>query len=418
MGKGAVGMLAGYWPDGVNRYLAVPGLYLDEAIITRPAKKFPDKVAVEYAATRVTYGQLATEMNKISGKILSLTEGKNLRIALSISNPLELLKVFFGALGAHCPVFIVDFSTQPEALQKQMAAFGLDLLITDLKDRSQVSGAGNKMKTISIEELYQLEESTAPIEKKLEAKSHCIAIVGRDGHICYHSHYSFLAGAISWSAFVPIGEHEVVLNLQPLHTWEGLFGLLPALHRGASCLLGSLDDTERLATSIMAHHCNYTWLTQQQARNILKQPHSDLVAAIGENLSGVFVSVSGSFSPRSRKNLRIMLGDIPVLTVFGFPEAGPVLASHPTWYLNDSVGIPISNVDVWPINPETGNPLLVPWEAIEYAEVGIKSPMVAAGFQSLEDKEAQIKEGWLRSRMVASMDPNGIFYFRPELVRK
>ena len=418
MGKGAVGMLAGYWPDGINRYLAVPGLYLDEALIARPARKFPDKVAVEYASTQMTYGCLATEITRVSGKTLSLTKGKNLRIALAISNPLELLQVFIGSLNAHSLVFLPDLSAPVSAMQQQMAAFAPDLLITDGKDRNQVTGWGDKIKAITVEELFQLEESTATVEKKLDMKSPSIAVVGRDGHICYHSHFSFLAGAISWSAFVPIREEDVVVNLQSFHTWEGLFGLLPALYKGATCLFSSLEDPEKLATSIMDHHCKYTWFTPEQVIRMLKQPDTDLVAAISENLSGVFISVSGSFSPRSRKNLRAMLGDIPVLTVFGFPETGPALASHPTWYLNDSVGIPISNVDVWPINPETGNPLLVPWETIEYAEVGIKSPMVAAAFQSAGDKEALVRDGWLRSRTVASMDPNGIFYFRPEFSRK
>lgn len=411
-------MLAGYWPDGINRYLAIPSLDLNEALIARPAKRFPDKVAVEYASTQITYGQLATEITGVSGKILSLTKGENRRIALAISNPLDLLQVFIGSLNAHCQVFLPDLPAPASAMQQHITAFAPDLLITDEKHISQVTGWGNKIKAITIEELSRLEGSTDQVEKKPDVKTPSIAIVGRDGHICYHSPYSFLAGAISWSAFVPIREEDIVVNLQPLHTWEGLFGLLPALYKGATCIFSSLEDPEKLTTSIMAHHCKYTWFTQEQAIHLLKQPHPDLVTAISDNLSGVFVSVSGNFSPRSRKNLRAMLGDIPVLTVFGFPEAGPALASHPTWYLNDSVGIPISNVDVWPINPGSGDPLLVPWETIEYAEVGIKSPMVAVAFQSSGDKEALVRDGWIRSRVVANMDPNGIFYFRPEFTKK
>ena len=80
------------------------------------------------------------------------------------------------------------------------------------------------------------------------------------------------------------------------------------------------------------------------------------------------------------------------------------------------MGIPVTNVDVWPLYPATGNPLEVPWEAIEYGEVGVKSPMTAAGYHLPEEKEKRVRDGWLRTKIVATMDPNGLFYIQSKII--
>lgn len=414
MGKGAVGLVAGYWPEDVYRYLAVPSMYLDEALVMRPAKRFADKMAIECGSVRVTYQQLADETDRISKSVLSLTEGKNLRLALLAHDPPQLLPLLLGVLRAHCLVLLPDISGPGAVLQQQIAEFAPDLVITDEKTTNLTSVLPEKVRVISVAELSQTAETTAKVQKRLDMKAPCIAVAGSKGHICYHSHMSVLAAAMSWSAFLPLKEEDSVLSVQPLHTWQGLCSLLPVLFRGATCIFGAVEDPEKTATSVIAHHCTYTLFSQEQARKLFEASHSSLVDALSRYLTGFLVSVPGHFRPRSRKLMRNWLRDVPVLTVFGFPEVGPVLASHPTWYLNDALGIPVSNVDLWPLNPVTGNPLLVPWEAIEYAEVGIKSPMMAVQFPISGTKEAEVRDGWLRSHLVAGMDPNGLFYPRPE----
>lgn len=418
MGKGSVGIVAGYWPDDVYRYMAIPSIYLDEALVTRPAKRFPEKTAVQFDSSKLTYQQLAAETDKAARAILSLTEGKNLRVTFLLTSPLEFLPVFIGALRAHCMVQLPDLSAAPEGLLPQISAFSPDLVIMGDKMDKKITTDGQKTRTLSLAELYQLKPGTSRVLKRLDMKGPSVALAGREGKVFYQSHQSVLAGAISWSAFIPLDEKDVVLNLQPFYTWEGLYGLLPVLFKGATCHMASLEDPEKLACSLVSQNCSYTWLTQEEARKFLREPQHNLINKLKTTLSGLFVSVSGSFRPRSRKLLKNLFGGVPVLTVFGLPEAGPVVASHPTWYLNEAIGIPVSNVDLWPLNPQTGNPLLVPWEAIESAEIGIKSPMTAVAFSSPEEKGVQVREDWLRSYLIASMDPNGLFYPRQEFSPK
>jgi len=136
-----------------------------------------------------------------------------------------------------------------------------------------------------------------------------------------------------------------------------------------------------------------------------------VVQAFRESLQGLFVSVIGPFTAAGRRRLKGLLNK-PALLTYGSTESGAVLSSHPTWYLDNAVGMPITNVDVWPLNPATGNPLEVPWETIEYAEIGCKSPMTVAEYQSPEERERYVRDGWSRSWIVATMDPNGLFYLK------
>jgi hypothetical protein len=90
------------------------------------------------------------------------------------------------------------------------------------------------------------------------------------------------------------------------------------------------------------------------------------------------------------------------MTLLGRSDLGPIVASHPAWYLNDAAGIPLPSVDLRPLNPTDGQPLNIGWEVVDSAELGVKSALAPAG--------GTIVEGWLRSGLIAQIDPTG-FYF-------
>jgi long-chain acyl-CoA synthetase len=236
----------------------------------------------------------------------------------------------------------------------------------------------------------------------------------KGGRLVYHSHKSLLAGAVSWSSFVPLKAEDVTLALEPLYTWEGIYSLFPVLFRGGTCLIGSLEEPERTADAVGNHHPGFAIISRREAAELYRSGYGSVVQAFRENLRGLFVSVDGPFTAAGRRRLRNLLNK-PALLTYGSAQSGPVLASHPTWYLDDAVGIPLTNVDVWPLNPANGNPLEVPWETIEFGEIGAKSPMVALDYETPEEKDKYVRDGWLRTWVVGTMDPNGLFYLQSKV---
>lgn len=414
MGKGAVGLTAGYWPEDVYRYLAIPGITLDDGLMARPGKRTPDRPALIGHQGPLTYKQLIADADQVMKATLACLDGKGNRVAMAMADPLELTKAVFGALKGRCVVFLVNLSAPAQELSAQLEQFKPELMIADDASRRTLAASLQGVRIVSLLELQEMKSTVGPPRGRMDLGAPALALAMEGGGLAYHSHKSLLAGAVSWSTFVPLKAEDLVLAAQPLYTWEGLYGLLPILFRGGSCLVGDLQDPEALARGVTEHRPIYTILSRPGARLLYQSSHKALVQAFKESLSGVFVSTRGPFTAMGRLRLKNLLGK-PALLAFGSAEAGPVFSSHPTWFLDTAVGIPVTNVDVWPLNPANGNPLEVPWEAIEYGEVGVKSPMTAVDYHSQEEKEQRVKGGWLRTKIVTTMDPNGLFYIQSKI---
>jgi len=412
--KGAVGLTAGYWPEDVYRYLAVPGISLDDGLVARPGKRTPDRPALIGHQGPLSYKQLIADMDLIMKAVLACLEGKSGRVVVAIADPLDLMKVVFGALKARAVLFLMNHALPPEAIAAQLQQFQPDLAIVDDAFRRLVQTSLEGARTVSLSELRETKPAAAAPRGRQDLGAGALALAMDGGGLAYHSHRSLLAGAVSWSTFVPLKTEDLVLAAQPLYTWEGLYSLLPILFRGGTCLAADLQDPEKLASLVREHHPIYTMLSRPEARLLYQSTHRSAVQAFKESLQGLFVSTTGPFTALGGLRLKNLLGK-PALLAFGSAEAGPIFSSHPTWFLDTAVGIPVTNVDVWPLNPANGNPLEVPWETIEYGEVGVKSPMTAADYHSPEEKEKRVKGGWLRTKIVTTMDPNGLFYIQSKV---
>ena len=414
MSKGALGLTAGYWPEDVYRYLAVPGIALDDGLVARPGKRTPDRPALIGRQGPVSYKQLSADIDQVMKTVLTCLEGKPGRIVIALNDSVDLVKVVFGALKARATVFLMNLSLAPENLAPQLQKFQPDLAIVDDAFRRVIQSSLEGIRIVSLPELRESKPAAAAPRGRQDLAGPALALAMDDGGLAYHSHRSLLAGAVSWSTFVPLKTEDLVLAAQPLYTWEGLCSLFPILFRGGTCLVTDLQDPDALAQGVKEHRPIYTMLSRPAARLLYQSTHKSVVQAFRESLHGLFVSTTGPFTAIGRMQLKNLLGK-PALLAFGSAEAGPVFSSHPTWYLDTAVGIPVTNVDVWPLNPANGNPLEVPWETIEYGEVGVKSPMTAADYHSPEEKENRVKGGWLRTKIVATMDPNGLFYIQSKV---
>ena len=412
MSKGAIGLTAGFWPDDIHRYLAIPGLSLDDGLVSRPGKRHPDHPAILSYEGIITYKQLSVDMDRYMKAILSRTDGNSARVAIAMRQPLDLVRVTFGALKGRCTIFLTDPSSPVDKLKTHLDQFAPHWILTDDSEfKKKVESLGQETPIVSFPDLEGNGATFAQPRSRLDLQAPAIALSTEAGRLVYHSHKSLLAGAVSWSSFLPLKAEDMMLGLQPLSQWEGLYALLPILFRGGSCFLADLDDPERLARSVLEHPPCFTILPRMEARRLYDSSYWPLVRAFRDTLRGLFVSVTGPFTALGRRRLRGLLNK-PALLTYGAAELGPVFSSHPTWYLDAAVGMPITNVDVWPLNPENGNPLEVPWETVEYGEVGVKSPMTAVGYQTAEDQERYVHGGWVRTKVIATMDPNGLYYIQ------
>lgn len=424
MSKGAVGLTAGYWPEGVYRYLAAPGLSLDDGLIARPARRRANHPALIRGDRRLTYRELSEEVERAKNGIVACLEGDAGRVALLLRDSLALVTMVMGVLRAQASVLILNPTHSPPELGLQLARFGADLLVVAEEDGPAAGGFAGGVKTVFVPgsgpdsvSIAGLPEGTSRgggKRARLDLRAPTFAIGTAGGGLVYYSQKSLIAGAVSWSAFVPVTADHLVLSLRPLYNLGGLYCLLPVLFRGGTCLLADQQTPAEQADSVSQHHPHHTILPYAEADKLYRSSHAPLLRALRERLGMLFVAVNEPFKAGLIKKLERRLGK-PVLTLWGSLQTGPTLANHPSWHLPQAVGIPVSNVDVWPLNPADGKPLEVPWEAIEFGELGFKSPMAAVRIVSADGQVDEPGEDFVRSRLVASMDPNGLFYLEAKV---
>jgi len=367
-------------------------------------------VALVTTAGAVTYADFNARVQRMTQGLVARLAGNRYKVALAVKPTLACVEAFFAALSARCLVLILDPDAPEGTLAEQIRRFAPDLLIVDEGSRSKVEALRGAMGIASGPELLAGETKEGAEKGPLDLREPAVALPAKEGLLAFHSHYSLIAGAVSWATFMGMTAKDVSLVLLPLHTWEGLYAVLVPLFLGGSALLGDWEDPDPLVDLIEGGRPTYVLLNEGQALEMARRPWRPFTEALAGSLRWGFVSVQGLFKARHRKRLRDLLRK-PILTLYGLAETGLALASHPNWYIDEAVGLPLTNVELRPANPETGLKIEVPWEMLEYAEISVKSPLLMHGYDSPPATEAKLQEGWFLTGDLASMDANGLFYF-------
>lgn len=377
MSKGALGVLAAYWPENTARYAHVPLERVTQSCIHKAAASWPDAAALVALDRTVRFAELSEMVRAGAATLRALTE-PDARIAVLAADPVEQLLGMLACLEADrlCWLGIRD----PTSIEQ----FSASLVIAD-----EPIGAHP---TISPRDLFADGHAAPPVRADL--KRPVLALAHPDIGEVVHNHKTLVATGIAFGSFFMLEPAAEVLLLEPPDDWLGIAAVLGTWNRGGMVRVGWHPDapvyTERVDYAVVS------WETALDRFVRENQP----VPRAGV---GVIAGTSGRFSVSRRRRLARRLGT-PVLTVLGRNDWGPVLASHPTWFLDGSPGIPLPNVDLRPLHPVNGGELAIGWDAVEEAEIGVKSSLAPAG--------GELSGSWLRTRLVAGIDTTGFYFLR------
>jgi acyl-CoA synthetase (AMP-forming)/AMP-acid ligase II len=381
MSKGALGLLSAYWPEDTPRYAHVPLKFVGDTTIYPIAASSPDRVALVSAAGTLTYGELAARARAFGESLRSRVE-RGARVAIALTNPVEMLIALFGAFEADALTFPHLGSPPKEVLD----AFVPDLVVGENSPDTAASKA-------------TFEQIMAGPGKarsgRPDFRTPILAMARPDGHgETLHNHRTLVAMGISIGAFYLLAEDITLALLEPPTNWCTLAMLLGAMNRGATIYAGWDGSLQHLPAKLDYAVCGW-----DRAGLLLDEGPAEVLA--GRIAAGLIVGIERPFSTSRRMRLaRRIRAD--VLTLLGRSDLGPIVGSHPAWYLNDAAGIPLPSVDLRPLNPTDGTPLNIGWEVVDSAELGVKSALAPAG--------GTMVDGWLRSGLIAQIDPTG-FYF-------
>jgi hypothetical protein len=378
MGKGALGQLAAYWPEDTARYAHVPLKRVGEITLHASAATTPENAALVTSSGAVSYAQISENVKKLAASLRGRLQ-KGSRVAIALAEPLELVTALFACFETE----MLAYASAGEIPESTLGLFGADLAL---------GRSGEK----AVEFAALLAEPGSEKSERPDFKKPLVAFAkpDRSGEIL-HNHKTLAAKAIAVGSFFMIDAETQILLLDPPTDWLSLAMLLGAWQRGGTVWAGwgtgLANPPERVDYLVTS------WAGAMQ--RFVDAPPRIPRLRIG---AGALVGVEGPFSVSGRRRLARRLGT-PVLTVLGRNDLGPVIASHPTWFLDDAVGIPLPNVDTRPLNPANGEPLNIGWDAVESAELGIKSAHAPAGGTLVADN-------WIRTGITAEIDPTGLYF--------
>lgn len=376
MSKGALGLLSAFWPEDTPRYAHIPLKTVSDATIFPVADGSPQRPALIGGAGPVTYGELAVQIRSIANALRARVD-QGARVAIGLSDAAQLIAAMFGAWESGA----LAFAHAGPLTQETLDAFAADLVIGD--------GEGQTSFDALMSGAQKERSGRADFRKPILA----MANPNRSGEVL-HNHRSLVATSISIGTFYLMAEDVTVALLEPPTNWYSLAMLLGAIHGGATVWAAWDDHAVNLPARVDYAVCGWNRMGA-----LLDDATGEKLA--GKIAAGLVVGVEEAFSPARRMRVgRRLRADI--LTLFGRSDLGPVLGSHPAWYLHDAAGIPLPNVDLRPLNPGNGEPLNIGWEVVDSAEIGVKSALAPAG--------GTIISGWLRTGLAAQIDPTG-FYF-------
>jgi long-chain acyl-CoA synthetase len=128
-----------------------------------------------------------------------------------------------------------------------------------------------------------------------------------------------------------------------------------------------------------------------------------------DDLRSVKICVSGAAPlPREVQEKFEQLSGGRLIEGYGLTESSPVSHCNPIWGLRKSgtVGVPLPDTDVRIVGEESLDPLPIG----EIGEIAIRGPQVMAGYWDRpEESAAVLRDGWLRTGDLGTMDEDGYF---------
>jgi len=442
--------LASY-DDNVSHHIDYEDICLPD-VLTRTATRFPDRVALVYEGTSLTYRELDTLVNRFASFLCSLGIKKGDVIAILLPNLVSTVVAYYGGLKAGAVVVMNNPLYTDYELEQQFRDSGARLLITlDLLAERMIA---LRKKTPIREIIYTTVGDYLPFPKgtlfrlfgkhkglstKVSPASHVYrwhdCLTGNDSDddfpaldVSDVAMYQYTGGTTGISKGVILTQGNLTRQIQQFIAWapewakhhETMMGALPFFHMfglsttmnlsiyvGWTSLLIPRPDTRHLLQAIERYRPTLATLVPTMIIGMMNDARFSKMdfTCFKEVVSGgapIPLDVIRCFEANSGAS---------IIEGFGLTEASPVTHVNPVGgkpRKPGSVGLPFPDTDCRIVDLERGTIDVPPGEA---GELLIRGPQVMQGYLNMPDETRHaLRDGWLFTGDIAKMDEDGYFY--------
>ncbi len=421
------------------------------AVVTEPAKRYPQNVSIHYQGRNFTYSELDDLSSRFASALVSLGVKHGDRVGIFLPNAPQFVFAFFGTLKAGAIVVSNNPLYKERELEHQLNDSGAVVIVasndvvkgndlyeslercrkrtrlrnvitTSLTDylpglKRSLSGLAGIRRVIRPNTLnfVTLLKSSAPMATFADVDPlEDVAVLQYTGGTTGVSkgamltHYNLYSNAARTANYLPLTPKDVSLAVLPLFHIYGLTTAMNAPFFAASqtVLLPSFHVSQVMKT-----------IQQRKVTSFCGVP-SMYIAIINNpkvrdfDLRSVRVCVSGgSALPLEVRKWFIALTGGKLVEGYGLSETSPITHCNPLTeggVKDGSMGIPYPETDAMIMDLDD------PYKVLPTGSVGelaVKGPQVMKGYWNNGTETAKvIHDGWFLTGDIARMDEDGYFY--------
>ncbi len=439
-----------FYDDGVPHTLEYPSITVPE-YLRQSAQRYPSQVATMFLGSRLTYRQLKAQVDHMAGQLHTMGVRKGDRVAIMLPNCPQTVIAYYATLSLGAVTVLTNPLYVERELEHQWAESGvetvfvLDLLwprveglrrklplkrviVTGLQDylpfpknvlfpfRAHSQGKWVKIPygdgVFRFKRLVRSGPTPPPVDLS-PGDLACLQYTGGTTGLpkgAMLTHRNLVASVTQIRAFLLQGHGDAqdrAIAILPLFHVYGMNGVMNlGVHLAATLILLPLLDIKSLVDAIGTQRPTFFLGVPALYIAVNSYPGIDQMdlTSIKMCFSGgapLPVDVIESFEDRTGAR---------IAEAYGMTEASSVTHVNPRRGLRKfgSVGLPIVGTDSKIVDVETGIQELPPGEA---GELLVKGPQVMAGYWNQPDEtNLVLKDGWLYTGDIATMDEDGYFY--------
>ncbi|KQQ87866.1 long-chain fatty acid--CoA ligase [Massilia sp. Leaf139] len=444
---------ADFWPRALPRHLTIPATNLFFNLEVSAAR-YPDKPAVVFYDTSLTYAELKDEAERVAGFLQAecgVKQGD--RVLLYMQNSPQFIVAYYAILRANAVVVPVNPMNLTEELRHYVGDTGATTIFAPQDLYAQVAplleqGLRHVLLAAYSDYVTSLTDLNVPdvvrgrrraIEDAGVVLWHAMLARGcRPGPLtagpddlavmpytsgttglpkgCMHTHRSVMYNAVAGVQWFGAQQDSIALSVLPLFHVTGMQGGMNGpIFIGGTVVLMARWDRDTAAECIRRHRINATQLISTMVIDLLSSPRIDEY-----DLSSITrLSGGGAAMPDAiAQKMHDLLG-IDYVEGYGMSETiAPTHINPSERTKKQCLGIPIQDVDARVIDAGTLQTLPVG----ETGEIVVHGPQVMLGYwnnpEATADAFVEIDgKRFLRTGDIGKVDEDGYFFMTDRLKR-
>ncbi|WP_179405007.1 long-chain fatty acid--CoA ligase [Burkholderia guangdongensis] len=454
-----------FWPKGLPRTLTMPATSMWHNLKTS-AERYPDKLAIAFLGSEMTYGELARQVEALAGALHALGVGRGDRVLLDMQNCPQLVAAHFAILRANAVVVPVNPMNKAEEIKHYISDSDAKVAITtgdlapELASASNALPDGQRLSHLIVTQFTDAFDANATGDEApvpgwrdwlltrhpLPALDGGQAIAWADalsaGHTppehtvgahdmallpytsgttglpkgCVHHHSSLMHNALSGMIWGQVHPESVALVVVPMFHITGIVAVMHALIVASAALVIMPRWDRDMAGRLISRRKITTWTNiPTMVIDLLASPNF----ASFDLSSLAYIGGGGAAMPQAIAQRLLDQYGLNYIEGYGLTETAAPSHSNPLQRPKQQcLGIPFIGSDSRVVDPDTLRELPVG----ESGEIITHGPEVFEGYWKRPDATAASFvefEGkrFFRTGDMGKMDEDGYFFITDRLKR-